>query len=187
MPKKRLGAEQIVRMPRQVEVLQSEDKSVAAACNEAGFTEQSCYRYRKKYGGLNVEQARKLKQLELENGRLKKLVADLSFEKIGPKGHCGGKLVSPERRRQAVDAAQNRYQLSERNACRIVGQPRGTQRYVPTLRSDEDELTRNIVLIASNYGRYGYRRMTAILNGSGMAVGKDRVQRIWRGEGLRVS
>ena len=79
-----------------------------------------------------------------------------------------------------------KYDLSERNACRIVGQPRGTQRYVPTLKPDEDELTRNIVLIASNYGRYGYRRVTAMLNDSGMAVGKDRVQRIWRREGLKV-
>ena len=53
-------------------------------------------------------------------------------------------------------------------------------------RAVTDELTRNIVLIASNYGRYVYRRVTAMLNDSGMAVGKDRVQRIWRREGLRV-
>lgn len=81
MPKKRLGAEQIVTKLRQVEVLQSQGKSVSAACKEVGPTEQSYYRYRKEYGGLNVEQARKLKQLEQENGRLKKLVADLSLEK----------------------------------------------------------------------------------------------------------
>ena len=81
MPKKRLGAEQIVTKLRQLEVMQSHGKSVAAACKEAGLTEQSYYRYRKEYGGLNVEQARKLKQFELENGRLKKLVADLSLEK----------------------------------------------------------------------------------------------------------
>jgi putative transposase len=85
-----------------------------------------------------------------------------------------------------VEAAQDKYHLSERTACRIVGQPRGTQRYVPTPKPDEDELTRNIVLIASNYGRYGYRRVAAMLNDSGMAVGKDRVQRIWRREGLKV-
>lgn len=81
MPKRRLGAEQIIAKLRQVEVLQSQGESIAAACKEAGLTEQSYYRYRNEYGGLNVEQARKLKQLELENGRLKKLVADLSLEK----------------------------------------------------------------------------------------------------------
>ena len=81
MPKKILGTEQIVTKLRQVEVLQSQRTSVAAACKEAGLTEQSYYRYRKEYRDLNVEQARKLKQLEQENGRLKDLVADLSLEK----------------------------------------------------------------------------------------------------------
>ncbi len=54
---------------------------MAAACKESGLTEQSYYRYQKEYDVLNVKQARKLKQLDLENGRLKKLVADLSIEK----------------------------------------------------------------------------------------------------------
>jgi len=101
-------------------------------------------------------------------------------------GHCSGKLVSPERRRQAIETARQKYGLSERLACRIVGQPRGTQRYVPTLKPDEDELTRNIVFLAAEYGRYGYRRVTALLNAGGIEVGKDRVQRIWRREGLKV-
>jgi ACT domain-containing protein len=92
MPKKRLGAEQIVRQLRQVEVLQSQGKSVAAACKEAGLTEQSYYRYRKECGDLNVEQARKLKQLEQENGRLKKLVADLSLEEQVLKDIAEGNL-----------------------------------------------------------------------------------------------
>ena len=90
--KKRLGAEQTVAKLRQVEVLQSQGKSVAAACKEAGLTEQSYYRYRKEYGGLNVEQARRLKQLELENGRLKRLVADLSLEKQVLKDIAEGNL-----------------------------------------------------------------------------------------------
>ena len=92
MPKKRLGAQQIVTKLRQVEVLQSHGKSIATACNEAGLTEQSYYRYRKEYRGLNVEHARKLKQLEQENGRLKKLVADLSLENQVLNDIAGGNL-----------------------------------------------------------------------------------------------
>lgn len=92
MPKKRLGAEQIVTKLRQIEILQSQGKSVSASCKEVGLTDQSYYRYRKEYGGLNVEQARKLKQLELENGRLKKLVADLSLEKQVLKDIAEGNL-----------------------------------------------------------------------------------------------
>jgi len=67
-----------------------------------------------------------------------------------------------------------------------VRQWRGTQRYVPTQRTDEDALTRAIVTLATEYGRYGYRRITALLRSAGWSVGKDRVQRIWRREGLKI-
>ncbi|MCP1545814.1 transposase InsO family protein [Methylorubrum extorquens] len=94
--------------------------------------------------------------------------------------------LAPERRRQAVDGIREKYGLSERHACRIVGQHRGTQRYVPTVPADEDDLTRAVIALASEYGRYGYRRVTALLQADGWQVGKDRVQRIWRREGLKV-
>ena len=70
--------------------------------------------------------------------------------------------------------------MSERHACRLLGQWRGTQRYEVIYRTDEDALTREIVALASAYGRYGYRRITALLRDRGWPVGKDRVQRIWR-------
>jgi hypothetical protein len=53
--------------------------------------------------------------------------------------------------------------MSERRPCRLVNQPRGTQRYQPTKREDEDRLTQAIVELASQYGRYGYRRITALV------------------------
>jgi len=67
-----------------------------------------------------------------------------------------------------------------------VYQPRGTQRYQPTQRNDEDALTRAIIALASQYGRYGYRRITIRLREAGWNAGKDRVERIWRHEGLKV-
>jgi putative transposase len=76
--------------------------------------------------------------------------------------------------------------LSERRACRLLGQGRGTQRYITTQRNDEDALTRAIIQLASQYGRYGYRRITPLLRNAGWCIGTDRVQRIWRREGLRV-
>ena len=72
--------------------------------------------------------------------------------------------------------------MSERRACRLLGQWRGTQRYLVTQRNDEDALTRAIIQLASEYGRYGYRRIAALLRSAGWDVGKDRVQRIWRRE-----
>lgn len=68
----------------------------------------------------------------------------------------------------------------------MVGQPRGTQRYLPAQKADEALLTQAIVSLASEYGRYGYRRVSALLKAQGWSVGKDRVQRIWRREGLKV-
>jgi transposase InsO family protein len=76
--------------------------------------------------------------------------------------------------------------ISERRACQLANQPRGTQRYQPIQRDDEDLLTRAIIELASQYGRYGYRRITALLRSAGWHVGKDRVERIWRREGLKV-
>jgi putative transposase len=64
--------------------------------------------------------------------------------------------------------------------------PRGKQRYRPTQRDDEDALTRAIIALASQYGRYGYRRITVELQAAGWKVGKDRVERIWHREGLKV-
>ena len=85
-----------------------------------------------------------------------------------------------------MERAEREHGLSERHACRLLGQGRGTQRYEPMVRVDEDALTQAIVALASEYGRYGYRRITALLRSAGWLVGKDRVQRIWRREGLKV-
>ena len=92
MPRKRLAAEQIVTKLRRIEVRQGPGKSIAAACKEAGIPEQSYYRCRRENGGLNVDQAKRLKQLENKNNRLKKLVADLSLEKQVLKDIASGNL-----------------------------------------------------------------------------------------------
>src|SRR4029078_4524566 len=92
---RRLGAEQIVTKLRQIEVLQGQGKNIAAACKEIGTTEQTFYRWRKEDGGLNADQDKRLKQLEDENGRLKKLVADLSLEKQVLRDIAQGKLNAP--------------------------------------------------------------------------------------------
>jgi Transposase. len=79
--KKAFTPEQIVALLRHVEVAVGQGKTVQQACREAGTTEQSYYRWRKEYGGLQLDQAKRLKELEKENGRLKRLVAELSLDK----------------------------------------------------------------------------------------------------------
>jgi transposase InsO family protein len=76
--------------------------------------------------------------------------------------------------------------VSQRRACRVIGQVRTSQRYIPEVRSEEERLTVEIVNLATRYGRYGYRRITALLNQEGWKVNHKRVERIWRREGLKV-
>ncbi len=92
MPKKWFSAEQIVTLLRQIEVLMAEGKSKPEACREAGISLQSYYHWRKEYGGLGIEQAKRMKDLERENVRLKRLVADLSLEKQVLKDVAPGNL-----------------------------------------------------------------------------------------------
>jgi len=82
--------EQIVSLLRQVEVAVASGKTTAQACKEAVITEQTYYRCRKEYGGLQVDQARRLKELEQENAKLKRLVAELSLDKLVLKDIASG-------------------------------------------------------------------------------------------------
>jgi len=76
--------------------------------------------------------------------------------------------------------------VSERVACRVLGQHRSTQRKAPSRPDDEAALTADIISLAKEYGRYGYRRVTALLRADGCRVNAKRVERIWRLEGLKV-
>ena len=90
MPKKTFTPEQIVAKLRQIEVLVSQGKTIPQACKEVGIVEQTFYRWRKEYGGLQVEQAKKLKDLQRENAQLRRAVADLTVEKQVPKDIAEG-------------------------------------------------------------------------------------------------
>ena len=80
MGRKRFTAEQIINMLREAEVLLNQDSTVGEVRRKLGISEQTYYRWRKDYGGMRVDQAKRLKELEKENVRLKKLVADLSLD-----------------------------------------------------------------------------------------------------------
>ena len=81
---------------------------------------------------------------------------------------------------------QETLRISERRACRVVGQERSTQRRIAALTDDEAALTEAIVRLARQYGRYGYRMITGLLRAEGWRVNHKRVERIWRREGLKV-
>ena len=93
MPRgRKVSPEQIVVMLRPIEVQLAQGKSLALACKEAGISEQSYERWRREYAGLHLEQAKRLKELERENARLRRLVADLALEKQVLKDVAAGNL-----------------------------------------------------------------------------------------------
>ena len=85
-----------------------------------------------------------------------------------------------------MQVAQEAFQLSERRVCRALGQPRSTQRYRTRKAGDAESLALRVAELASQYGRYGYRRITALLQNEGWRVNHKRVERVWRQEGLKV-
>jgi putative transposase len=93
--------------------------------------------------------------------------------------------LSPARRRLVVKQACELHQVSERRACRVLGQSRTSQRYGPKVAGDENALTARIIDLASKYGRYGYRRITALLRNEGWRVNHKR-GRLWLNDGSCV-
>ena len=80
MKGKKTSVESIIKILREMEILQGQGSSIDAACKKLGISSQSFYKWRKEYGKMDINKARKLKELEKENARLKRLVADLSLD-----------------------------------------------------------------------------------------------------------
>ena len=104
------------------------------------------------------------------------------------KGSRIKKLLSPAKRRRVVIYVQETFSklVSQRRVCKVLGQPRSTQRYCTTIPGDEERLIQRIVELARDYGRYGYRRIMVLLSEEGLRINHKRMLRLWRREGLKV-
>ena len=186
MRKKRHTPEEIVAKLRQVDVLVAQGTPVADAIRAIGVTEVTYYRWRQEYGGLKSD------QVQAHEGAGDREPAPAQGDRgpharqADPAGGRPGKLLSPARRRACVEHIRSVLTVSERRACRALGQHRSTQRKAPRGREDEEQLTADLIALARQYGRYGYRKITALLRDAGWLVNDKRVERIWRREGLKV-
>jgi putative transposase len=95
-------------------------------------------------------------------------------------------VVTAAQRRQAVGQLRESFGVSERRACRVLGQPRSTQRQAPKPREGEERLVERMLELVRQQPRYGYRRVWALLRREGWRVNRKRVHRLWRQQGLKV-
>ncbi|MDR6770757.1 hypothetical protein J2Y49_001479 [Azospirillum sp. BE72] len=119
-----------------IEVAQG--RTVPENCREHAISEQFYYRWRAEFGDSKLDQAKRLKELERENQRLRRAVADVMLDKLILQGRSAGKPLIPERHPVCAAQFQRTYLgASERRACRVLGQVRSTQRHIPVVPAAE--------------------------------------------------
>ena len=184
--RRRHTPEQIIRKLREADRLLGEGQEVAVVAKQLEVSEQTLHRWRQQYGGL---EGRRREAAEGVGAREREAEADgrrSAARDRRAQGDREGKLVSPSRRREAVQMLQERLSLSERRACRVTGQHRSTQRHEPR-RADRDAALRaELRELSREHPRWGYRKAWATLREEGWEANRKKIQRLWREEGLRV-
>jgi hypothetical protein len=155
----------------------NEGRDLVEVLRHPEVSEATFNRWRKVYGQMKADEAKRLKTLEAENQRLKKLVAEQALDIDMLKELAEG-LLTPERRRRAVTVLQEHFGVSQRRACRVVGQHRSTQRKQPRpVRSENQRIAARLREIAGEHPRWGWRTASDPAQ-SGPSY-------LWRQEGLR--
>nr|WP_087497292.1 IS3 family transposase [Curvibacter sp. AEP1-3] len=178
--KKRFTEEQIIGFLREAEA----GLAVAELCRRHGFSEASYYLWRSKFGGMNVSDAKRLKELEAENGRLKRLLAEAMLENEVTKEALRKKLVSAPARRELVRHMVS-HGLSERRSLRVVGMSASAYRYEPA-QDRNGALKERIIALAQRHRRYGAGMIYLKLRQAGELVNHKRVDRLYAEAGLQV-
>ncbi|RTL29899.1 MAG: IS3 family transposase [Burkholderiales bacterium] len=180
MKKSRFTEEQMVAILRE-----ADRATVAEAAKKHKVSEPTIYAWRKHFGQLEVADVKRLKALELENSRLKKLLAEAALDNAILKEINAKKLVSPLARRAQVAFARERG-LSLRRACGLIGMSRSTPSYEPRLPAKDAPVLEAMKELSALYPRYGYRRIRVFLRRKGFELSWSRTHRLWRQAGLLV-
>src|ERR1700730_6153988 len=177
----RFSEEQIIGVLREHEA----GAKTEEVCRRHGISSATFYKSKAKYGGLDVSEARRLKSLEDENRRLKKLLAESMLDNAALKGPTRKKRLRPAARRIAVNRLIEQHGLSQRRACRLVGIDHSTLRYQPR-RADDFALRQRLRELAAERRRFGYRRLGWLLAREGHPMNSKKHYRLYREEKLMV-
>nr|WP_182506581.1 MULTISPECIES: IS3 family transposase [unclassified Ochrobactrum] len=181
MKKQRFTEERIIAVLKEQEA----GMKVADLCRKYGISDATFYNWKAKYGGMEVSAAKRLKALEEENAKLKKLLAEQMLDAAALRELLGKKMVGPAAKRDAVAHLKDIMGLSERRACQIVSADRKMIRY-RSCRPPEVELRAKLRDLANERRRFGYRRLFVLLRRDGEPSGVNRIYRLYREEGLSV-
>ena len=165
MKGKRFSEDKIIGILKEAEA----GVKLSDLCRTHGFCEQTYYRWKSKYGGMDVSEARRLKQLEEENRRLKRAVADLTLDNQIFEGYQLKKMVKPAARKQAVVHAREEFGVSERRACGLMRIGRSSFRY-RSVGQLYPQLRERLLELAAQRVRFGYRRLQVLLRREGYVV-----------------
>ncbi|QDI74468.1 IS3 family transposase [Leisingera aquaemixtae] len=180
MRKSRYTEAQIIGMIKEQEA----GMPTAEVCRRHGLSPATFYKLKSKYGGMEVSEAARLKALEDENAKLKRLLADTMLDNVVLKDLLGKKLTAPKERREAALTAMRDHGISQRRACRLVGvDPKTVRRKRPP---DHPEIRQEMKEIAGKRRRFGYRRIGVLLERKGMIMNHKKLYRLYREEGLAV-
>ncbi|EAT7400402.1 IS3 family transposase [Salmonella enterica subsp. enterica serovar Bonariensis] len=180
MKKTRYTEEQIAFALKQAET----GTRVGEVCRKMGISEATFYNWKKKFAGLGVTELRRLRQLEDENQRLKRLVADLSLDKEMLQEVLKPKVLRPAQKRQAVHFLREAYRISVRRGCGLLMQSRTVYHWQS--RRDDRAITMRIREIAETRIRYGCPRIHIQLRREGWQVNHKKTHRIYCQEGLNL-
>ncbi|WP_407672446.1 IS3 family transposase [Noviherbaspirillum pedocola] len=181
MKKSKFTEQQIAFALKQAEL----GTPVEEVCRKVGISDATFYNWKKKYGGLTPSEMRRLRQLEEENTKLKKLVADLPLDKAMLQDVLFKKALKPSRKRRLVDELRDRYRASLTQACALFGMSRSVYGYRSVAR-DASALTMRIKEIAATRVHYGYKRVHVMLRREGWRDNLKRVYRLYKQEGLSL-
>nr|WP_183267566.1 IS3 family transposase [Acidocella aromatica] len=177
----RFSEEQIIGILKE----QDAGSKTADICRRHGISDATFYKWKAKYGGLEVSEAKRLKALEDENAKLKKLLAEAMLDNAVLKDLGGKKMVTPGAKREAVAHARAEFGMSERRACEIIGISRRVLRYV-SRRPDDAPLRARLCALAAERRRFGYRRLGLLLAREGLRPNHKKLLRLYREERLAV-
>ncbi|WP_316679639.1 IS3 family transposase [Ralstonia chuxiongensis] len=180
--KKRFTEEQIIGVLKEAEA----GLKPAELCRKHGISEATYYNWKAKFGGMTVSEAQRLKELEQENNKLKRLLAESMLDNAALKDLLSRKLASPQAKREAVQILTTERAMGVTRACGLVGISRSLFHYESRRRIDDEALTGRMMAIAAQKRRYGYRRIHVLLQREGWLANHKRIWRLYSKAGLSV-